>query len=250
MVKLLLNHMGIGDAIMLNGMVRHFAETEKVIVVAKTCHEILMRFMYRDLGDQVDFIFVETTNPRYVWMAVMDYKTKYPDIEIIPLSTYGLDDHTWADLTQTEGKSNWSAVVYHQAHVPLEYMRSKFKLVRDKSRELLPPDTPYIFVHDDPERGRTIDVETEYDIFKPHSKVTNLKEEYFESNVPNIFDYISIIENAKEVHCMNSSYNWFIELMQLGKKETNFFHTTVAHKYYSPSIVKQVFSDDVWTFVD
>jgi len=29
MVKVLLNHMGIGDAIMLNGMVRHFAETEK-----------------------------------------------------------------------------------------------------------------------------------------------------------------------------------------------------------------------------
>jgi len=251
MVKILLNHMGIGDAIMLNGMVRHFAEDDKVVVVAKNCHEILMRFMYRDLGDQIDFIFVETTQPQHVWQKVWQYHNKCGNhSRIIPLSTYGMDDNTWANWTQTEGMSNWSEVVYNQAGVPHEYMRTKFKLIREPERELKPPEKPYIFVHDDPERGRVINVDTEFDVFKPHSKVTNLKEEYFESNVPNIFDYISIIENAKEVHCMNSSYNWFIELMKLGKKETNFFHTTVAHKYYKPSIVKQVFSDDVWTFVD
>lgn len=95
-----------------------------------------------------------------------------------------------------------------------------------------------------------IDVKTDKFVFKPHSKVTNLKEEYFETNVPNIFDYISIIENADEVHCMNSSYNWFIELLKLGTPDKNFFHTGVAHKYYTPPIVKQVFSDQVWTFVD
>jgi len=76
MVKILLNHMGIGDAIMLNGMVRHFAEDGKVVVVAKICHEILMRFMYRDLGDQIDFIFVETTQPQHVWQKVWEYHNK------------------------------------------------------------------------------------------------------------------------------------------------------------------------------
>jgi hypothetical protein len=250
MVKIILNHMGVGDAIMLNGMVRHFAETGKVVVVAKSCHEILMRFMYRDLGDQVDYIFVDTTNPQHVWGKVFEYKNKVENCQIIPLSTYGVDDHTWATMTQTEGKSNWSEYPYKQAGVPHEYMRSKFKLVRDKERELKPPDEPYVFVHDDPERGRVIDVKTDKFVFKPHSKVTNLKEEYFETNVPNIFDYISIIENADEVHCMNSSYNWFIELLKLGTPDKNFFHTGVAHKYYTPPIVKQVFSDQVWTFVD
>ena len=93
--------MGIGDAIMLNGMVRHFAETGKVVIVAKSCHEILMRFMYRDLGNQVDYIFVETTNPQTVWTKVMEKRNEYGDCQIIPLSTYGMDDKTWADLTQT-----------------------------------------------------------------------------------------------------------------------------------------------------
>lgn len=139
MVKIILNHMGVGDAIMLNGMVRHFAETGKVVVVAKSCHEILMRFMYRDLGDQVDYIFVDTTNPQHVWGKVFEYKNKVENCQIIPLSTYGVDDHTWATMTQTEGKSNWSEYPYKQAGVPHEYMRSKFKLVRDKERELKPP---------------------------------------------------------------------------------------------------------------
>jgi hypothetical protein len=65
-----------------------------------------------------------------------------------------------------------------------------------------------------------------------------------------MFSYIWIIENAKEVHCMNSSYNWMIELMKLGNKKTNFFHLNVAHLYYTPDVVKSVFSDHIWTFVD
>jgi hypothetical protein len=51
------------------------------------------------------------------------------------------------------------------------------------------------------------------------------------------------------VHCMNSSYNWMIELMNIGTPKKNFFHLDVAHKYYGPKIVKTVFSDEVWTFI-
>ena len=50
---------------------------------------------------------------------------------------------------------------------------------------------------------------------------------------------------------MNSSYAWLIEMMKLGDKKTNFFHLNVGvHPQYTPNIVKTVFSDDVWTFVD
>jgi hypothetical protein len=39
MVKTILHHLGLGDQIMLNGMVRHFAETDNVVIFAKRCHE-------------------------------------------------------------------------------------------------------------------------------------------------------------------------------------------------------------------
>jgi hypothetical protein len=43
MVKTILHHLGLGDQIMLNGMVRHFAETDTVRIFVKRCHEDSVR---------------------------------------------------------------------------------------------------------------------------------------------------------------------------------------------------------------
>jgi hypothetical protein len=54
MVKTIVHHLGLGDQIMLNGMVRHFAETDNVVIFVKRCHEESVRFMYRDIADKVE----------------------------------------------------------------------------------------------------------------------------------------------------------------------------------------------------
>ena len=243
MVKTILHHLGLGDQIMLNGMVRHFAETDNVVIFAKRCHEESVRFMYRDIQDRVEIILLDTTNPNEIWSKVKG--------DVIPLATYGMDDKSWEFMTQGSGNvmSTWAHGVYIQAGINPKYMYSKFKVVRDKSREFTIKNENYIFVHDDPERDRVIDLQTDKFVYKPHSKITDNKQEFFQCDRPNIFDYITVIENADEVHCMNSSYNWMIELMNIGNPQKNFFHLDVAHKYYVPRTVKTVFSDEVWTFV-
>ena len=243
MVKTILHHLGLGDQIMLNGMVRHFAETDNVVIFAKRCHEESVRFMYRDIQDRVEIILLDTTNPNEIWSKVKG--------DVIPLATYGMDDKSWEFMTQGSGNvmSIWAHGVYIQAGINPKYMYSKFKVVRDKSREFTIKNENYIFVHDDPERDRVIDLQTDKFVYKPHSKITDNKQEFFQCDRPNIFDYITVIENADEVHCMNSSYNWMIELMNIGNPQKNFFHLDVAHKYYVPRTVKTVFSDEVWTFV-
>ena len=67
MVKTILHHLGLGDQIMLNGMVRHFAETDNVVIFAKRCHEESVRFMYRDIQDRVEIILLDTINPNEIW---------------------------------------------------------------------------------------------------------------------------------------------------------------------------------------
>ena len=67
MVKTIVHHLGLGDQIMLNGMVRHFAETDTVAIIVKRCHEESVRFMYRDISDRVELILVDTTNPQVIW---------------------------------------------------------------------------------------------------------------------------------------------------------------------------------------
>jgi hypothetical protein len=155
-------------------------------------------------------------------------------------------------LTQGPGSvmTNWAHGVYIQAGINPKYMYSKFKVDRDKSKEFKIDKENYIFVHDDPERDRNITItDSDKYIYKPHSKLTDKNQEFFQCERPNIFEYLGVIENADEVHCMNSSYNWMIELMNIGTPKKNFFHLDVAHKYYGPKIVKTVFSDEVWTFV-
>ena len=243
MVKTILHHLGLGDQIMINGMVRHFAETDNVRLFVKRCHEESVRFMYRDISDKVELILLDT----------LDAIEMRPHLkgEVIPLCTYGLSDENWHFMTQGNGSmmSNWAHGVYIQAGINPKYMYSKFKVVRDKSKEFTIDKKNYIFVHDDPERDRVIDIKTDKFIYKPHSKLTDKKLEFFQCDRPNIFDYLSVIENADEVHCMNSSYNWMIELMNIGNPKKNFFHLDVAHAYYRPRTVKTVFSDEVWTFV-
>jgi hypothetical protein len=191
----------------------------------------------------VEIILLDTINPNEIWSKVKG--------DVIPLATYGMDDKSWEFMTQGSGNvmSNWAHGVYIQAGINPKYMYSKFKVVRDKSREFTIKNENYIFVHDDPERDRVIDLQTDKFVYKPHSKITDNKQEFFQCDRPNIFDYITVIENADEVHCMNSSYNWMIELMNIGNPQKNFFHLDVAHKYYVPRTVKTVFSDEVWTFV-
>lgn len=237
----ILHHLGLGDQIMLNGMVRHFAEKEHVYLMCKNCHEESVKFMYRDICDKVTLILVENTNPREI-------HAKLPKgSRILPLATYGMENNVWENFTQV---TNWAHGVYLQAKVNPLYMYTKFKVVQDSSIQLSPPTSDYIFVHDDRERDRCINIDTDKFIYKPHSKVIDKNKEFFHCENSNIFSYIWIIENAKEVHCMNSSYNWMIELMKLGNKKTNFFHLNVgAHPQYTPDIVKTVFSDDIWRFV-
>lgn len=236
----IIHHLGLGDQIMLNGMVRHFAEVRKVNIFVKNCHEESVRFMYRDIEHKVNLILLDTTEPGEI-------REKLPiDSHILPLATYAMENESWHIYAKM---TNWAHGVYLQAGVNPLYMHTKFKVVRTITSELEPPVRDYIFVHDDVERDRVINVTSDLTIYRPKTKVIDKNHEFFECEHPNIFKYLSIIENAKEVHCMNSSYNWMIELMTIGTPRKNFFHLGVAHLYYDDDLVKSVFTDRVWTFV-
>ena len=175
----ILHHLGLGDQIMLNGMVRHFAEKEHVYLMCKNCHEESVKFMYRDICDQVTLILVENTNPHEI-------HTKLPKgSRILPLATYGMENNVWENFTQA---TNWAHGVYLQAKVNPLYMYTKFKVVQDSSIQLSPPTSDYIFVHDDRERDRCIDIDTDKFIYKPHSKVIDKNKEFFHCENSNIFN--------------------------------------------------------------
>ena len=231
-----LHHLGLGDHLMLNGMVRYLRTKGPVSVVIHEPHLETIRFMYRDVDVGIVTVPDKTAQTVRECLGSGD---------VLPLATYAIPENLWKFLCHGEGPlvTNWCHAVYNQAGVPIEYMRSRFRVDRDPIRELRAfkltclERGQYVYVHDDPERDRKIPVTGGLPVFRVSEWYTRLT---------NLFDYCLIIENAAEVHCMHSSHSWLVELLGLGRKETNFFYNLECpHPYHS---VKTVFTDDRWTF--
>ena len=230
----ILHHLGLGDHIMLNGLVRHYAETYQVVVFILQNQKDSIEFMYKDLKNVSCFILRSNIHSEFI----NDIK-----MPILRLATYGIDESAWKYFTETN-LSTWAHLPYFQARVNPEYMRTKFYVDRNLEREenlfeqLGLKNKEYIFVHTD-SRHKDHIVETEYFIFSPNNSVEPF----------NIFDYLKILENAKEIHCMNSGWVWLVELMKIGSNKTNFLKCLLAHTHYSPEVIKMAFTESIWTFV-
>jgi len=242
----ILPHLGLGDQLIINGLVRHFAEKDDVTIFVKHSHHKSVSFMYKDLGDKVHIIKIEKDEKEMV-----DYVRSHEVCgHIIPLGVHGMPHHVFEKLVVGEYSkfTNWICMFYLQCGVNPNAMYRKFKVNRDLEKEFPAPDEPYVFVHDDEQRGRVIHVDTDKKVVRP--VVSKFVNGMFQDDGFNIFDYLTIIENASERHMMNSSYSWLIELFNIGDKKTNFFHMNVgAHDYWSPEQTKTFYTEDLWTFV-
>ena len=227
--------------------VRHFLEYGyKVKIFARLAHKVTCEFLYRDAGDLVSFEFVETDRASEIWERLPAIQAE--GYEIRPIATYKVPTDVWNWFTVGPGKemTNWTHTSYIQGGVNPSYMKTKFKVVRDLAREQQVFDQfglkkgEYIFVHESNSRSRTIDYPKGLPIFNPDD---HYKE------IPNMFDYLTIIENAKEVHCMTSSYAMLIELVEIGNKHTNFLHTLKLPDYLTIRESYLSYTDKLWTFV-
>ena len=232
----ILNHLGLGDQIVINGLVRHFAEIEDCVqIYAKKSHVPSVRFMYRDLGSKV--VVVPVNGPCHTADMMQFAKGR-----VLKLGVHGTPHQLFSDLVigRYSEYINWVAMMYIQAGLNPNTMYKKFKIVRE----------PYIFVHDDKQRGREIKIHgSEKEIYRPIVSKA-LPDGTYEYDDFNIFDYLTIIENAKERHMMNSSYNWLVEIMEIGNKSNNFFHLNIgAHDYFPEKNTKTLCSADLWTFI-
>ena len=233
----IIHHLGFGDHVMLNGMARYLSEFFKVHVVVTRAQVETVSFMYRDTDIQV--LATPTKNAMDVRRTAVG--------GLVSLATYAISDGDWKTLTFSGDITTWAHLPYAQAGVNPDYMRRKFHVVRDPIREKalfdslgLKDGEEYVFEHRDP-------INKDFGINRTSVKIINPDNA---SQPYNAFDWLLVIEKAREVHCANSGpYAWMIELLRLGGPHKNFFHVYAAHQEYSPKCVQLVFSSDIWTFI-
>jgi len=193
------HHLGLGDHIIANGMVRTIAKKyDKVYLFCKAHNFLNVSFMYRDLP--LKLILIE--DPK----SINYFRNFNPQNNYIIAG----GEPFWEIFNKKDNKFYIDEIFYQLAGVPIENKWKEFHIERDLEREKhiyynilgLKDGEEYAFIHDTLERKITKQKPL-IKIIKPDNK--DIK----------IFDFLYTIENAKEIHCINSSFSCLIECMKM-----------------------------------
>jgi len=182
-------HLGLGDHIMCCGLVRHTIALAKYGHYYIGCKDSSVRNLTPFFSDLQNTSLHSAANDKAL------YEKLPKDCDILKIGFNCLDPRKRIDES-----------FYAQAGFPLEYKWSKFHVNRCEetaSRCVTEhaPDGDYLFVHDACSKAQyTLKIGSDLPVVRP----TDMKY--------TLVDYPSLIEKAKEVHVLNSSFMNLIDL--------------------------------------
>jgi len=211
-MKYIYHHLGLGDHIINNGMVRHFHKTYgELSLFAKNHYLENVKYMYRDLKS----------------FSVIGIETDEEANEMISRGNLDCIKIGFEALRNCGSKTPFDKAFYMIAGLDFSIRFKGFHLERDikKEQEVLntlnPTGEPYIFIHDDASRGFTINPKK----IKSQKKfIMNDKRFY-------VFDYITTLQNADEIHFMQSAFKELICSFEL--KKPKLYQHNYVRKYES-----------------
>jgi len=186
------NHLGLGDHFIVNGLIRELTKDYDIVNIFVKKHNIdTVKALYFE--DKFNFIIVNNDNE--------------VDLSKTPIIKIGFEK---LDVRNQRFDESF----YKQFNIPFQYRWDKFKMKRNtiKEKELFEKydikEGGYIFLHDDSTRN--------YIINRDYIKNKNLKIITPKLGLTkNMIDYSYIIENAKEIHCMDSSFRLLIDSLDM-----------------------------------
>ena len=210
----LYHHLGLGDHISCHGIVRTYCELyDKVYLFVKPHYYDNIKYMYNDLSN-LELIPKDDKE-------VNEFLIQNNILNVKKVSTFN-------DF------ENFEYQFYKMANVPIEFKHSKFFINRDiqKEKEIFKKlglkEKEYIFVHDGGYQLKEELINTELQIIKP-------------DGFP-IFDMMYIIENAKEIHCIDSCFICLVDCMELDPNIKLYNHRYIRQY---PEYIK-LYTDKKW----
>lgn len=196
-MKYIYHHLGLGDHIICNGMVRHFyKEYGSIGLFCKKHNKSNVEYMYRDLKNIEIISFDDSLDADIQCKQYIHNNNLYEDL--IKVGFNQLNKNLSTSFDQD---------FYRIANIPFSDRFDEFYIKRERKKEdevlntLNPTGEKYIFVHDDSDRGFVID----------ESKIKNKKYKIIKNDKNFlVFNYIKLLEKAEEIHFMQSSFKELI----------------------------------------
>lgn len=203
---LVVGHLGLGDQLICNGLVRCLATKRPLVLVAcKRVSAVSVGFMYRNTCN-IQLLVVEN------------------DADISP--AFGADPAVWSCFLRSgfdilalglhrgslPSGTIFADVFYDQAGVSRAARYSAFKVDRDAGLEALRcrrSSDPYVFMHDDVDRGFRLTVDSPLPVEHPGKPDGT-------PGSDNIFAFLGIMERAQELRLMDSCFAHLADLFDIG----------------------------------
>ena len=188
-------HQGLGDHIICNGLVRHFSENFSIKLFCKLHILPNISYMYRDN----ELIKLIPINDDTEGMSLLNGCDNIKLILGFHNREYSLDN------------TSFDKAFYTLAKINFNIRFDKFYTQRDEEKEnsvykiLNPDDAPYIYVHDDKALNYVI----------AHTKHRQDMNIIYNDMRYNIFEMRKILENATEIHTMQTGMYDFCNSIDL-----------------------------------
>lgn len=198
MNSFILGHLGLGDQIICNSIIRNVSKNSSSVLLPVKKHNLLnVKDMLKDLSNIQYLSVLDDSGMLNYYNLAKNYIDN-----TVAFGIFGKDF--------LKNVNYFDESFYKQCEIEYEKRWTDFKYIhnQDKQQQLLNEiKKTYIFVHDDASRNLNIKIDylsTNYNIYKP-------KHEYGTSSLYTIFDYMSVLKNAEEIHCMDSSFACLID---------------------------------------
>lgn len=222
MISFFLGHVGLGDQILCNGLIRNIAQNNKTLFLPVKKHNLLnIKDMLKDL-DNITYIKILDDEDMIKYYNL----TKNIIDKTISIGIFG-------DKFLANNKS-FDESFYQQACVDYNKRWDDFKYINnDYKQSVLLNDIKeqkYIFAHDDQSRNLIIKknyLNNSIFLYRPKHNLGNL-------NQYTIFDYIKILEKAEEIHCMDSSFACMIDHFPQFYNKKKYIHRYIRKNSHNP----------------
>ena len=234
-------HQGLGDMLIINGLVRYFAERNNIVL-----------WVRNNIYENVFYMFRDLTNIEYIrcddyWQSRKHF-TESHNTSLLCLGDFGEHAKEYVPYV------HFVKLFYRDAKIDYNVMRSHFMVLRDRDTEdalyrnvlsYLNTDV-YIVIHDDPSRGFTFDKSTIPEIVdEPNIPIFYIGKDRCDIQGKTIFDYITILEKCKAYHGFDSSIEWMIDLLDINIP-VKYLHTHC--KANKPDFVKEYYKS-MWVCI-
>jgi hypothetical protein len=203
-MKYIYHHLGLGDHIICNGLVRYYQKIyEKITVFCKPHNFLNVKYMYRDNKN----------------IEVLPIGEDY-DVENYIINNNLTENIIKVGFEYLRGGKTFDESFYIGKEIPFSVRYGNFYLERDYEIEkkimndLNPKNENYIFTHN-------VDMSR----IRKDLKIIENPINY------NIFNLITLIENAEEVHLMESSIKCLVNSYKMDKPK--FFYHNYVRNYDS-----------------